>query len=378
MNIVVNTRLLLKRKLEGIGWFTFETFKRIAKQHPEHTYFFVFDRPYDKEFVFEENVKPIVAWPQARHPLLFWWWFEITIPRILRKVKADIFVSPDGYLSLRTKVPQLGVIHDINFEHFPYDLPWVYQKYYRTFFPRFAKKSKRIATVSEFSKADIQQQYGIDADKIDVVYNGVNEMFHPIIPAERVVTKKKYTDGYDYFIFIGALIPRKNLRNLFLAFEVYRRQTGTSHKLLIVGASKWWTSDVQNVYEKMEFKQDVVFIGRVEATVLNQMLASATALLYLSYFEGFGIPLLEAFACGVPVITSNVTSMPEVAGNAALLVNPFDPESIAEAMEKISKDDSLAESLVLKGKERLKAFSWDKTATLLWNSIEITMNEKQI
>jgi len=376
LNIVVNTRLLLKGKLEGIGWFAFETLKRITQNHPEHTFYFIFDRPFDKEFIFAENVVPIVIGPHARHPLLFYIWFEYSVPKILKKVKADLFISPDGYLSLKSKVPQLAVIHDLNFEHFPKDLPWIITLYYRYFFPRFARKANRIATVSEFSKKDIQERYLISADKIDVVYNGANTMFHPVSDVEKLAVKEKYTFGCDYFIFIGALLPRKNLKNLFLAFDIFRKSTSFNHKLLIVGARKWWTKEIEAVYNQMQFKNDVIFTGRLGEEELNSCLASASALTYVSYFEGFGIPILEAFRCEVPVITSNVTSMPEVAGDAALLTDPFNPADIADAMKKIVSDKDLGMKMIIKAKLIQQKFSWDITANLLWNSIEKVINHE--
>ncbi|MEI6852473.1 MAG: glycosyltransferase family 1 protein [Bacteroidota bacterium] len=375
MNIVVNTRLLLKGRLEGIGWFSFETLKRITQNHPEHTFYFVFDRPFERDFVFSENVIPIVIGPQARHPFLFYLWFEYSIPRILKRVKADLFVSPDGYLSLRAKVPQIAVIHDLNFEHFPEDLPWIISKYYKYFFPRFTAKAKRIATVSEYSKKDIQERYGIPHSRIDVVFNGVNEKFHPIPETEKTSIRKKFTHGSEYFIFIGALLPRKNLKNLFLAFDIFKKQYHSSHKLVIVGARKWWTSELEATFNNLHHKNDIVFTGRLGEDELNSVLASASALTYVSYFEGFGIPILEAFRCGVPVITSNVTSMPEVAGNAALLTDPLDPASIAEAMNKIASDPSLCELLRQNAEIILKDYSWEKSAQLLWDCIEKTMEE---
>ena len=375
MNIVVNTRLLLKGRLEGIGWFAFETLKRITQKHPEHTFYFIFDRPFDPVFIFSENVIPIVIGPQARHPFLFYLWFEYSVPKILKRVKADIFVSPDGYLSLSSKTRQLAVIHDLNFEHYPHDLPRIIVWYYKYFFPRFAVKASRIATVSEYSKKDIQDKYKIAADKIDVVYNGVNEMFHPVSSLEKEAVKEKYAGGCDYFIFIGALLPRKNLKNLFLAFDLFRKQTGFQHKLLIVGARKWWTDELESIFCRMEYKKDVVFTGRLGEEEINTILAGATALTYVSYFEGFGIPILEAFRCRIPVITSNVTSMPEVAGNAALLTDPFDPASIAEAMNKIATDPQLCETLLQNAQTISGSFSWDRSAELLWNCIEKTMNE---
>jgi glycosyltransferase involved in cell wall biosynthesis len=373
LNIAVNTRLLLDKKLEGIGWFSYETLKRIVMLHPEHTFYFIFDRPYNKKFIFSDNVIPVVTGPQARHPLLFYLWFEFSIPKILKKVKADIFISPDGYASLRSKVPNLLVMHDLNFEHYPEDLPWIITRYYKYFFPRFAKKAARIATVSEFSKKDIHESYGYPENKIDVIYNGVNENYHPISDEEKNAAKKKYASGCDYFIYIGALLPRKNLKNLFLAYDLFRKQNKTTVKLLIVGARMWWTPEMEATINSLEYKKDIIFTGRLHSDELNHVLGAALALTYVSYFEGFGIPLLEAFRCDVPVITSNVTSMPEVAGDAALLTDPFNPATISEAMKQVATDKQLRESLISKARERRKAFSWDQTANLLWQCIQKTV-----
>ncbi len=375
MKIAVNTRLLLKNKLEGIGWFTFETLKRITAQHPEHEFFFIFDREYSDEFIFSDNITPIVIHPQARHPILYYIYFEYSIPRVLKKLKPGLFLSPDGYLSLAGKTKMLNVFHDLNFEHYPGDLPFAERKYYRHFFPKYAHKANRIATVSEYSKSDIVKQYSISPDKIDVVYNGANENFRPIDEKQKKSVREQYTDGNPYFLFVGALHPRKNLANLFKAFDAFKEPANTSGKLLIVGEKKWWTDDIKKAYGEMKNKEDVIFSGRLEFAELQRVVAAALALVYVSYFEGFGIPIVEAFYAEVPVITSNVTSMPEIAGGAALLVDPFSVESICGQMQKIASDSGLRKSLIEKGRERRKEFTWQKSADRLWRSIEKTIQD---
>jgi glycosyltransferase involved in cell wall biosynthesis len=370
MNIAVNTRLLIKDKLEGIGWFTYESLKRITTQHPEHHFYFIFDRPCDPSFIFSTNITPVVLSPQARHPLLFWVWFDWRLPRLLKKLKPDLFLSPDGYLSLKSGIRSLPVFHDLNFEHNPKDLPFSFRCYYRYFFPKFAKKAVRIATVSEFSKADIVEQYGKPADHIDVVYDGANESYVPLTEDLISSTRLKYTSGSPYFIFIGSLHPRKNLVNLFKAFDLFRLEHPGDIKLLIVGAKKWWTKEIRITFNQMKFSGDVVFSGRLNSDELACVLGASLALTYVSYFEGFGIPIAEAFRCGVPVITSNVTSMPEVAGNAALLVDPHQPASIAGAMKQIASNDDLRKDLIRRGHERQDEFTWQRTADRLWESIE--------
>ncbi len=374
MEIVVNTRLLIKDKLEGIGWFTFETLKRITQNHPDDHFVFLFDRDFDEEFLFADNITPIILSPPARHPFLFYWWFEFSVASFLNKFKPDLFVSPDGYLSLRSNCKQLAVIHDLNFEHYPNDVSFLVRKYYRYFFPKFARKATRIATVSEFSKNDIHQQYGINPSLIDVVFNGCNDKFTPVDEEIKLATKQQYSSGCDYFVFVGALHPRKNISRLFQAFDSFKTKQKSNVKLVIVGEKYYWTSEIKMTYLKMKHKEDVVFTSRLSQVELRKVIASALALTYVPYFEGFGIPILEAFNCDVPVITSNVTSMPEVAGDAALLVDPFSVDSIEKAMSSIFSNQTLRNELILKGRKRKLDFDWDKTASALWESVMKTIH----
>lgn len=374
MKIAVNTRLLLKDKLEGIGWVEYETLRRMVLAHPEVEFYFLFDKNPDKSFIFGDNVVPVTLFPPARRSFLFVWYFELSVTRALKKIKPDLFFSPDGYLSLRTKVPSVVQFHDLNYEHYPHDVQKKYQWHYKTFFPRFARKAKRIVTVSEFSKQDIIDCYGIEPEKIDVVYNGVNEKFTPIPDEAQEAIRARYTDGNPYFMFVGSLHPRKNLARLFTAFDLFKSQMPSNVKLLIVGEKRWWSEPIEQAYSQMRFKDEVVFAGRLSAEDLHLVTAAALASVYVSYFEGFGIPILEAFRCDTPVITSNVTSMPEVADDAALLVDPFSEASIAEGMTEML-DENVREALIEKGRERVKDFSWDKAADDIWNSLMKAIKE---
>jgi len=370
MRIAVNTRLLLEGKLEGIGWFTFETLIRMTQNHPEHEFIFIFDRPYNPDYIFAPNITPVVIGPQARHPLLFYFWFDFRIPKVLKKYKADLFLSPDGYLSLRTKVPQLAVIHDINFVHRPGDLPWLIAKYYNFFFPKFARIAKRIATVSFYSKEDIARSFKIDYDKIDVVYDGINQIFEPLLENEKTKIRKKYTEGAEYFLFVGALHPRKNIAGLLAAFDTFKSETTNNIKLMIVGGEMHKTGDIFETYENMRFKNDVIFTGRVSTNDLHDIFGAALALTFVPFFEGFGIPVVEAMSAGVPVICSNTTSIPEVGGNAVLYADPMKIDQIANAMIKLANDKKLRKDLIEKGFEQKNKFSWDETAHLLWLSVK--------
>jgi glycosyltransferase involved in cell wall biosynthesis len=374
MVIAVNTRLLLKNRLEGIGWFTYETLKRITVNHPEHQFIFIFDRPYDPQFVFSDNVTPLVVSPPTRHPVLWYLWFEHRIPGILKRVKADLFISPDGYLSTKTDIPQLTVIHDLNFVHRPKDLPKLTSLYYNWFFPKFARIASRVATVSVYSKNDIVNSFGIPPGKVDVVYDGHNTAYEPLPESEQMIVRNTYSGGNPYFLFIGALHPRKNVEGLLRAFEEFRSNVKTQEKLLIVGGEMFKTGPIYDYYREMRFRDDVVFTGRIPVEKLRKILGSALALTFVPFFEGFGIPVVEAMAAGVPVICSFTTSLSE----AVLYADPEQPSQIAWAMQKISSNETLRKTLIEKGTRQKDKFSWERSAGLLWESIERAIsNSKQ-
>lgn len=356
--------------MDGIARFTDETLRILTSRHPEHQFYFFFDSKYDEQYIYNPNVHPVVIYPRARHPFLFLAWFEASLPFHLAKIKPDIFLSPDGFLPLSSNVKSVGVIHDLNFEHYPEDIPFFMRKYYALMFPRFARKASRIATVSEYSKSDIVKTYHVDPSKIEVVYNGAGCNFKAVQSAEKQQTRELFSQGNEYFFFIGTLHPRKNLVNLFKAFDQFKQSDTRGIKLVIAGARMWWTDEIRLAYEGMVFRDEVIFTGSVTDEELAMLMASALALTYVSYFEGFGIPILEAFHCDTPVITSNVTSMPEIAGNAAVLIDPFSITSIAEALKKVASDTDFRQKLIAAGQEQRKKFSWEQTAEKLWECIE--------
>ena len=300
------------------------------------------------------------------------------MPRALKKIKPDIFVSADGFISLCSKIPQVSVIHDINFYHRPGDLPLTYRWYYQNYFPKFARKASRIVTVSEFSKRDISRSYKISADKIDVVYNGANAEYQPLTAQEIKATKDQFTGGFDYFMFVGSLHPRKNVGGLLNAFDQFKKRYHTDHKLVIVGEKMFLTSELDLIYNQMRFGDDVIFTGRLETSALKNVLGSSSALVFVPFFDGFGIPIVEAMNSGVPIICSNTTSLPEVAGDAALYVHPADVEMIVNAMHRITSEEKLRADLIAKGQQQRKKFSWDVSAVNLWNSIEKCAKENNI
>ncbi len=369
MRIAVNTRLLLKDKLEGIGWFTFENFIRITRQHPEHHFYFLFDRPYSNDFIFSDNITPVVLAPQSRHPLLWYIWFEWSVTRFLKKNKIDIFVSPDGYLSLKSTIPQISVIHDINFYHTPHGLPRLTSWYLNHYFPIFAQKATRIVTVSQASKSDIVNCYKVHPNKIDVVYNGAGDIFSPLTETEIAATRREVSRNAPYFVFVGAFNPRKNVDGLIQAYSIFRNKTHSNVKLLLVGEPMFKTQSIKNTFEQSPYKTDIIFAGRKELNALRNIIGASLAMIYPSLFEGFGIPILEAMKCDIPLAVSETTSMPEVAGSAAIYFNPNDTNTIANAMERLWNEPELRALLVQNARIQKLKFSWDNSASNLYNSI---------
>ena len=362
LRIAVNTRLLLNGKLEGIGVFTQEIFVRMAKDNPEIDFVFIFDRPFAAHFIEAPNVTSVVLFPPTRHPILWYYWFEFAIPKLLQKLKASVFISPDGMIPLRCKVPSISVIHDLNFVEYPQYVPKLTGWFYNYFYPKYARAASHIVTVSDYSKTDICVKYQIAPEKISVVYNAASISFKPLTEVAKSETKNQYTAGTPYFIYVGAFNPRKNLQKLLQAFALFKQTDKQAYKLLLVGAPMFKNQTTLAYYNAMRFRESVIFTGRVSATDLPNLVASARALVLISVYEGFGIPLVEAMQCNVPVICSNATALPEIAGNAGIIVEPTNFTEVADALSLLSVDNKAHKKLVENSKQILRRFSWDESA----------------
>lgn len=367
--IAVNARLLLPGRLEGIGRFAWELLSRLVAQHPEVDFGFFFDRPFAPEMLPGPNVRGFAIPPQARHPLLWHTWFHLTMKTRMAAWRPQLFFSPEFYLCGQMNIPQVNTIHDLAYEHFPKDIPPFASWHCRTFSPRYAHSAARILTVSEYTRQDICRLYGISPDKIVVACNGAGEHFHPLQADAQQAVRDRYTGGAPYFHFVGAMQPRKNLETLFAAFDLFKSTTDAPHRLLIAGRRAWHYDAALRAWQAMTHREAVVFTGYVPDADLAGINAASAALCYVPYFEGFGIPILEAMRSGAPVICSNVSAMPEVAGDAALLVPPRDITALAAAMEKLWREPALAQSLVVRGFERQALFSWQRATDVCWQTL---------
>jgi glycosyltransferase involved in cell wall biosynthesis len=360
--IGINARNILGSKMEGFGNYSFELVRRITKNQPEQRFVLFFDRAVDPKFEFTSNVQTVVLYPPTRHPLLWMLWFELSLRRAMKKYRIDLLWSPDGFCSLSSSVPQIATIHDLNFEHYPQDLPWLVSRYFRFFFPKFARKAKRILTVSDFSKQDIIQTYGISSTKISSVYNGISDEFRELRMEEVTATRLQYTNGKPYFLFVGSLHPRKNVQRLVQAFSAFCL-VNFEIDLVIVGNAMW----KQEVFQLTdETKKRVHFLGHLTTIELSRVTGAAFALSYVPYFEGFGIPLVEAMRCGVPIISADASCLPEIAGNAAIYCNPFSVMDITDKMSELAGKPALHSSLSKNALSRSTQFSWDKSAEDVW------------
>jgi glycosyltransferase involved in cell wall biosynthesis len=363
LKIAVNTRFLLRKGLEGYGWYTYEVFSRMCRMFPEDEYLFLFDRPYEKKFIFSDNIKAQIIPPPARHPVLFTTWFELSLPFVLNKYRPDIFISPDGFCSIRYRGKTLLIIHDLAYLHFPESIPGNQLQYYRKYMPLFIRRADQIVAISEATAADIERVGGVEAQsKTTVVYNGTRQVFQPLNTSEIRDARQKWTDGRPYFLFVGALQPRKNIARLLKAYELFRSSSSENIPLVLAGRMAWNSNELKNAIDSSVYRSDIILPGHIEESEINLLVGSAMAQVYVSLLEGFGLPVVEAFQAGVPVITSNISSMAEIGADAAYLVSPLEIEEIADAMKSVASNPELRHSLILKGLEKAKAYNWDKTA----------------
>lgn len=362
MKIGINTRLLLPHRMEGIARYTWEITKRMILSHPEDEFILFFDRTFDPQFIIAKNVKGIVILPQSRHPILWKIWFDFSIKRALKKHKIDVFFSPESYTSLTTKVPQLMVIHDLTYLHFPESMRKEHLSYLNKNIPLFYQKADHVVAVSEFTKRDIVERFGQKEEEISVTYNALDKQI--------TYAEESIVDG-DFFLYLGSIHPRKNIIRLIEAYEGFRiKNPELSPKLVLAGRKAFGNDQLEVTLEKLNFKSDILFLGMVDEAQKFNLLRQAKLFVYVSFFEGFGIPILEAMQAGLPIITSSEGALSEVSNGVGIGVNPQNTLEISEAFETMYLDKKLRASSIKAGKERIKDFSWDQSASKIYQQLQ--------
>lgn len=370
MVIAVNGIFLQDNTMEGYGQYTAAILQRLAASLPQHQFVVVFDRPYSNHFISSSNIVPILVKPAARHIPAFLYWYNISAVLAVRKFKPDVWIQPYGFCSLTTAIPQILVIHDLAFHAFPESVSWHHRWFYKIFTPLFLKKAKRLITVSEFSRNSIEQIYSFTKNRIKIIPGAARSSFQPIDWELKSAIKNEFTNGNEYFICVGAIHPRKNMMNLLKAFSLFKKWNKSNMKLVFIGRMAWQFADFEEKLKTYKYRDDIVLTGYLEEEKLHQITGAAYASLYMSIYEGFGLPIVEAMQSGVPVITSNLSSMPEVGGDAVLYADPQNPKTIAEQMQMLYKDEKLRQLQIEKGLERAKKYDWDQSASLFWKEIE--------
>lgn len=369
MKIGIEAQRLFRKKKHGMDMVALELIRNL--QQIDHTNeYFIFVKPDEDNQVLKEthNCK-IIPVNGGAYPM----WEQVALPNAAKKTGCDILHCTSNTAPVNSAIPLVTTLHDIIYMESSYMKilsgdATPYQRfgniYRKLVVPRVVKKSRKIITVSHFEKKRIADFFDIRNDnKLKAVYNGVSEHFKPFTDAaELQKVKTKYHLPENYFFFLGNTDPKKNTKGTLKAFAEFRKSTNADYKLVMLDYDSIELEKVLNEIEAPALINHIVLTGYVINTDLPAIYAQCKAFLYPSLRESFGIPMLEAMACGVPVITSNTSSMPEVAGDAATIVNPYKPEEITNAMLDIYHKAHLRSQLVDAGLKQAARFSWKAMA----------------
>jgi len=381
MIIGIEGQRLFRKKKHGMDMVALELIKNLQDIDHENEYY-IFVKPDEDDSVLKEtsNFK-IIKLDGGSYPV----WEQFALPKAAKKYGCELLHCTSNTAPLFTNIQLVTTLHDIIYMESSYykiltGSATAYQKfgnvYRKLIVPRVVKKSDKIITVSHFEKNRIAEFFEIEEDnRLEAVYNGVSTHFKPISDeAELKRVKEKYHLPDNFFFFLGNTDPKKNTKGVLKAFSDFLKQTKSDYKLVMLDYDM---NELKKLLDEIGDKQlmnQIVLTGYVVNTDLPAIYSLSTIFLYPSLRESFGIPMLEAMACGVPVITSNTSSMPEVSGDAAHIVNPYNPEEITEGIIKILSEKEYSENLCKKGIERSKLFSWKNMAEqilVLYNEIKM-------
>jgi len=369
MKIGIEAQRIFRQKKHGMDMVALELIRNLQLIDTENEYVLFIKPDVDDSVIKETPNFKIVRLKGGFYPL----WEQIALPKAARKHGCQILHCTSNTAPLFTSIPLVVTLHDIIYMESSYPkimkgTGTLYQKfgnaYRKLFVPRIIKKSEKIITVSNFEKNRIGQFFKMANDnRLVAVYNGVSEHFKPVTQPDVLQrVKEKYHLPNHFFFFLGNTDPKKNTKGTLKAFSDFLKKTGSDIQLVMLDYDRQELEALLNDIDDKDLINRIILTGYVVNTDLPAIYSQCEIFLYPSLRESFGIPMLEAMACGVPVITSNTSSMPEVAGDAALLIDPFNPAEITDAMRQILDDKELKSDLIKKGLIRAAAFSWKAMA----------------
>jgi glycosyltransferase involved in cell wall biosynthesis len=383
MNIVIDVRPLMGGKWSGVETYIYHLIKHISKLNLENNYILFANAKNDQQKYIPDFGRKNIQIIQTHIPnkilnfgLLFFKYPKLD--KFLEKklhLKIDLWVFPDlRPYALSKNTASIQTVHDLCFERFPQFFSAKSRLWFKLLQPKkLISRADKIIAVSHSTKEDLENIYQIPKEKIEVVYEGIDEEFSSRMnELSWINIKNKYKLPHDYFLFLSTLEPRKNLKNLLLAFEEYKKRNNNQTKLVLVGQEQ------SEIFSKLHIPDstDIIQTGFISEDEKPYFYKHAKALIYPSFFEGFGLPLLEAMKCGTPIITSNSSSMPEIAGGSAIYIDPNDTHTIVTAMEKI-EDTTQSKKLTDNSRIQIKKFNWDECAKSTLKLIKETIENKK-
>lgn len=363
MKIGIEAQRIFRKKKHGMEVVTIELINHLQKIDKENEYVIFVKDGEDRDCIRETENFKIKTIPGITYPD----WEQVHLPKAIRKEKLDLVHFTSNTASLFINIPIVLTLHDIiylesiNFSGTHYQN--IGNLYRRLIVPKIVKKSKAIITVSMYEKKRIDEHFSLNNDKVKVVYNAKDSAFKKIVDDDLLNNvKKKYDFPGEFILFLGNTAPKKNSERLIRAYIKYAQKCETPLPLVVLDLARSYILNILKEMEMEKYEDRIItkdYIAHEDLLVVYNL---ATIFIYPSLRESFGLPIIEAMACGTPVITSNTSAMPEVAGNAALLINPLDEEDIAEKIYSLATDNPLLQDLKEKGYQRSEDFSWEKTA----------------
>ena len=363
MRIGIEAQRIFRKNKHGMDYVVLEEIKELQKSDTRNEYF-VFVAPGEDRCLQDSKNVHIIQIGSNFYPL----WEQFSLPRAVNQLNLDMLHCTSNTAPIRCKIPLILTLHDIIFlepsdkynKSFYQDMGWRYRRFV---VPRILKKCKRIITVSDFEFNNIITKLQIPEEKMVMIYNGYNQWFKPVEDTELIY--QQYIDEPGYFFFLGNTDPKKNTERTLIAYSKYLEQSDVKRKLLMADLDRGYLEEIINRNDIGNIRDHIVIPGYIKNADLPYIYNNAFAFLYTSLRESFGIPLLEAMACGTPVITSNTSSMPEIGGPEVIMVNPQNVQEITEKMLLLEKDEALYQKQKEIGIIRAQQFSWKYTAEQL-------------